>query len=58
MDFALAEQHSLLPQTVRDFARSEVAPHAQKWDREERFPHEIVPKLAEMGLLGIRIPTE
>ncbi len=58
MDFAFSEQHSLLQQTVRDFARSEVAPHAQKWDREERFPHEIVPKLAEMGLLGIRIPTE
>ena len=57
MDFAFSEQHSLLRQTVRDFARSEVAPHAQKWDREERFPHEIVPKLAELGLLGIRIPA-
>ncbi len=33
-------------------------PHARKWDEEERFPLEIVPRLAELGLLGIRIPEE
>ena len=33
-------------------------PNAQRWDREERFPTELVPKLASMGLLGIRIPEE
>lgn len=58
MDFQLSEQHQLLQKTVRDFARSEVAPHARKWDEEERFPKEIVPKLAALGLLGIRIPEE
>ncbi len=58
MDFDFDEQHRLLRQSVRDFARSEIAPHAQRWDREERFPSEIVPKLARMGLLGIRIPEE
>ena len=56
MDFELSEQHALLRKSVRDFARAEVAPHAQAWDREERFPTELVPKLAAMGLLGIRIP--
>ncbi len=58
MDFQLSEQHVILQKTVRDFARSEVAPHARKWDEEERFPTEIVPKLAALGLLGIRIPEE
>ncbi len=58
MDFALSEHHELLRKTVRDFARVEVAPHARKWDEEERFPTEIVPKLAALGLLGIRIPEE
>ena len=58
MDFALSEQHELLKKTVRDFARAEVAPFARKWDEEERFPKEIVPKLAALGLLGIRIPEE
>jgi alkylation response protein AidB-like acyl-CoA dehydrogenase len=58
MDFALSDHHELLRKTVRDFARAEVAPHARKWDEEERFPKEIVPKLAQLGLLGIRIPEE
>ena len=58
MDFELDEQHTLLRQSVRDFARAEIAPNAQRWDREERFPTELVPKLASMGLLGIRIPEE
>src|SRR3954470_2064328 len=58
MDFALSEHHELLRKSVRDFARTEVLPHAKKWDEEERFPKEIVPKLAELGLLGIRIPEE
>jgi alkylation response protein AidB-like acyl-CoA dehydrogenase len=58
MHFDLAEHHVLLRRTVRDFARAEVAPKAQTWDKEERFPKEIVPRLAELGLLGIRIPEE
>lgn len=58
MDFTLSEHHEMLRKTVRDFARTEVLPHARKWDEEERFPKEIVPKLAALGLLGIRIPEE
>src|SRR5262249_45757186 len=34
----------------------EVRPFARQWDAEERFPKEIVPRLAELGLLGIRVP--
>src|SRR3974390_65446 len=58
MNFEFDEQHSLLRRSVREFAKAEIEPHAQRWDREERFPMEIVPKLAAMGLLGIRIPEE
>ncbi len=58
MNFDLSDHHQLLRSSVREFARSEIAPHAQRWDREERFPGEIVPKLAALGLLGIRIPEE
>jgi alkylation response protein AidB-like acyl-CoA dehydrogenase len=58
MDFDFDEPHRLLRQSVREFARAEIAPNAQRWDREERFPTELVPKLAGMGLLGIRIPEE
>jgi alkylation response protein AidB-like acyl-CoA dehydrogenase len=58
MDFEFAEHHVLLRRMVRDFARAEVAPKAQAWDKAERFPMELVPRLAELGLLGIRIPEE
>ncbi len=58
MDFDFSEQHVLLRKSVREFAKAEIAPHAQTWDKEERFPRELVPKLAELGLLGIRIPEE
>jgi alkylation response protein AidB-like acyl-CoA dehydrogenase len=58
MDFEFSDHHELLRQSVREFARSEIAPHAQRWDKEERFPTELVPKLAHMGLFGIRIPEQ
>ena len=58
MDFDHSEHHALLRKTVRDFAPAEVAPHARKWDEQERFPKEIIPRLAGLGLLGIRIPEE
>ncbi|MFO0641119.1 MAG: acyl-CoA dehydrogenase [Polyangiaceae bacterium] len=58
MDFTFSEHHSLLRQSVREFAKAHIQPHARAWDEEERFPKELVPKLAELGLLGIRIPEE
>ncbi|HMJ12421.1 MAG TPA: acyl-CoA dehydrogenase family protein [Polyangiaceae bacterium] len=58
MNFELSEQHQLLQRTVREFCEREIRPKAKVWDEEERFPHEIVPRLAELGLLGIRIPEE
>jgi len=58
MDLELPESHRLLRQTVRDFCDKEVAPYARAWDEQERFPTELVPRLAELGLLGLRIPEE
>jgi alkylation response protein AidB-like acyl-CoA dehydrogenase len=58
VDFELPESHRLLRSTVREFAEREVRPRAKDWDKEERFPHEILPRLAELGLLGIKIPEE
>jgi alkylation response protein AidB-like acyl-CoA dehydrogenase len=58
MDFQLSENHQMLRRMVREFVQAEVVPHASKWDREERFPAEIVPKLGALGLLGIVIAEE
>lgn len=58
MDFDLSPTHQSIRDTARQFAEGEIAPHAADWDREQRFPHEIVPGLAELGFLGIQIPEK
>ena len=58
MDFDLTDEQRLLRDTVRDFARSEVAPVAEELDRTKAFPYELVKKLADLGLMGIPFPEE
>ena len=58
MNFDLSDEQKLLRDTVRDFARAEVAPVAEELDREKRFPYEIVEKLGGLGLMGIPFPQE
>jgi alkylation response protein AidB-like acyl-CoA dehydrogenase len=58
MDFDLSPDHELIRRTVRDFARSEVAPVAEEMDRTKSFPYEIVRKLGELNLMGIPFPEE
>ncbi|MDX6698232.1 MAG: short-chain 2-methylacyl-CoA dehydrogenase [Solirubrobacteraceae bacterium] len=58
MDFDLSDDHRLIQQTVRDFARREVAPVAEELDRTKSFPYEIVRKLAGLNLMGIPFPEE
>jgi alkylation response protein AidB-like acyl-CoA dehydrogenase len=43
---------------VRDFARTEIAPHVREWDEKAHFPLETVRKMGELGLMGILVPEE
>ncbi len=47
------EEHKMLRDMVRNFARNEVKPLAQELDEKGGFPHESVKKMAELGLMGI-----
>ena len=58
MDFDLSDEQRLLRDTVRDFARREVAPQAEELDRTKSFPYELVAKMGELGLMGIPFPAE
>lgn len=58
MDFALPEHLQRWRQTLREFCQREIRPNASAWDREQRFPLEFVPRLAELGLFGISIPVD
>jgi alkylation response protein AidB-like acyl-CoA dehydrogenase len=56
IDFELSEELVVLQKTVREFAAAEVAPYCKAWNEEARFPHELVPKLGALGLLGMSVP--
>jgi alkylation response protein AidB-like acyl-CoA dehydrogenase len=58
VDFELTDEQRLLRDTVREFARGEIAPVAEELDRTKAFPYEIVAKLGELGLMGIPFPQE
>src|SRR6201996_6989678 len=54
--FGLTDEQKQLQSAVRAFAEGEVAPHVSEWDEKSEFPHEVVKKLGEMGLLGVIFP--
>jgi len=58
MNFEPTESQRKLVAMVRDFCIREVKPRAQEWDKEERFPREVVSQLGELGLLGMAVPEE
>ncbi|MEZ4313018.1 MAG: acyl-CoA dehydrogenase family protein [Polyangiaceae bacterium] len=58
MHFDLTEEQSLVLQTARDFAAREIEPKAAELDRTARWPEEIVARMAELGFLGLAIPTD
>lgn len=58
MDFELTQDQKILKESVRDFCQKEVAPRARAWDEREEFPSEIIPRLAELGLLGMMVEEE
>lgn len=52
------EEHRMLRQTLRDFMEKEVIPNGDRWDQEGWLPNEVVRKMGEMGMLGLRFPEE
>src|SRR5687767_11826627 len=54
----LTEQQEEIQQLAREFARSEIAPHADKWDRDAEMDPGIIRKLAELGFLGMMVPEQ
>ena len=56
IDFELSDDQRILQASVREMCERLIVPFAKAWDQEERFPHEVIPALGEMGLLGMQIP--
>jgi alkylation response protein AidB-like acyl-CoA dehydrogenase len=57
-EIAISEEHEAFRKAVREFAEKELAPVAQKIDRENQMDMRLVKRAAELGLFGIPFPEE
>ncbi|OGO17379.1 MAG: butyryl-CoA dehydrogenase [Chloroflexi bacterium RBG_16_48_8] len=57
MDFNLSSEHKMVQRMVRDFAQKEVAPVIKEWDRKQDMAPFVLPRMAELGILGVCIPV-
>ncbi|KGX90817.1 acyl-CoA dehydrogenase family protein [Pontibacillus marinus] len=58
MDFEFTDEQNMLRKTVRDFVDKEIMPNIAEWDEKGHFDTSILEKLANLGLMGVCIPTQ
>jgi len=58
LDFQFTEEQEEVRRSIREFVESEIRPHVMEWDESQHFPHEILPKLASLGVMGVTFPGE
>ncbi|RME61641.1 MAG: acyl-CoA dehydrogenase family protein, partial [Caldilineae bacterium] len=56
-DFLYTEEHAMVRKMAYDFTRNEVMPVIKEHDRNHTFPMELIPKMAELGFLGVCLPV-
>jgi alkylation response protein AidB-like acyl-CoA dehydrogenase len=54
--FALTREQRTIGDLARDFARQEIAPNIERWDKEQTFPRALYMKLNARGLMGMLVP--
>ena len=58
IDLELTDDQRVLQSSVRELCQRLIVPQARTWDEEERFPHEVVAPMGEMGLFGMQVPEK
>ncbi|KAF2426759.1 acyl-CoA dehydrogenase [Bacillus subtilis] len=58
MNFELTKEQQMVREMVKDFAKKEIAPHAEHVDQTGEFPMQTFEKMGELGLMGIPFPEE
>ncbi len=58
MDFKWNDEQQLMQTMFREFVDKEIRPIAAELDEQERFPEELIPKMAEIGMLGIPVAED
>jgi alkylation response protein AidB-like acyl-CoA dehydrogenase len=54
----LSEEEQIFQQTIRDFARQEIAPRVMKMDQQGHYDPEILPMLFDLGVMAIETPED
>jgi acyl-CoA dehydrogenase len=52
------DEHERLREAIRAFVTEELRPHAREWEDAGWFPNEVFARMAELGYLGLKYPTE
>lgn len=58
MDELLSEDEIMVRDSVRDFVSAEIIPIIEEYNRESKFPHHLISKMAELSLFGITLPQK
>ncbi|MCR9182786.1 MAG: acyl-CoA dehydrogenase [Flavobacteriaceae bacterium] len=58
MDFNLSEEHIMIRDAARDFAKTELLPGVIERDNKQEFPAEQIKKMGELGFMGMMVPPE
>jgi alkylation response protein AidB-like acyl-CoA dehydrogenase len=58
MFFRLSDEQHEIQALVRRFAANEITPHADEWDEQGYFPHELLRPLGNLGVTGLLVPEE
>ncbi len=58
MDFQLTDEHRMIAEMVREFARKEVKPIVKEYDRRHEPMPGVLERMAELGILGVSIPVK
>ncbi len=57
-DIFFTDEHHMLVDMVKEFAKNEVEPNARDMDESGEFPHDLVQQMGELGLMGIPVPEK
>lgn len=57
MEFLLSDEHRMVQEMVKGFAQKEVAPVIKEYDRKQEMAEFILPRMGELGILGICLPV-
>ncbi len=58
IDFSFTSEQELFRRTIREFVQREIRPMSPEWDKNHEYPREVFKKMGELGLPGVRVPTQ